>query len=106
MSFCDLLAAKLLLFQIIETLFIIKFKEKIMKTQAVEPTSWSQAVEPTSWSQYIENAPAIVITSHIFIYIGLCYATEHVMTKKYIIDFLAFSLLKKQKTSPSGLNLV
>ncbi len=34
MSFCDLLAAKLLLFQMIETLFIIKFKEKIMKTQA------------------------------------------------------------------------
>ena len=97
MSFCDLLAAKLLLFQIIETLFIIKFKEKIMKTQAVESTSWAQC---------IEDAPAIVITSHILIYIGLCYATEHVMTKKYIIDFLAFSLLKKQKTSPSGLNLV
>lgn len=97
MSFCDLLAAKLLLFQIIETLFIIKFKEKIMKTQAVESTSWAQC---------IEDAPAIVITAHIFIYIGLCYATEHVMTKKYIIDFLAFSLLKKQKTSPSGLNLV
>lgn len=97
MSFCDLLAAKLLLFQIIETLFIIQLKEKIMKTQAVESTSWAQ---------YIENAPAIVITAHIFIYIGLCYATEHVMTKKYIIDFLAFSLLKKQKTSPNGLNLV
>lgn len=66
----------------------------------------TQAVESTSWAQCIEDAPAIVITAYIFIYIGLCYATEHVMTKKYIIDFLAFSLLKKQKTSPSGLNLV
>ena len=97
MSFCDLLAAKLLLFQIIETLFIIKFKEKIMKTQAVEPTSWAQGIEGRGGQSS---------SQHTYLYIGHCYATEHVMTKKYIIDFLAFSLLKKQKTSPSGLNLV
>lgn len=38
----------------------------------------TQAVEPTSWSQYIENAPAIVITAHIFIYRALlCNRTCH-----------------------------
>ena len=97
MSFYDLLAAKLLLFQIIETLFII-IQRKNHEDTSCRANKLGTRHRRTRW--------AIVITAHIFIYIGLCYATELVMTKKYIIDFLAFSLLKKQKTSPSGLNLV
>lgn len=57
----------------------------------------TQAVEPTSWAQYIENAPAIVITSHIFIYIGLCYATEHVMTKKVHNRLFGVFFIKETK---------